>query len=136
MSQQYATIADLKTIGINPVAFQNVADDILNANLLAASEECDNYMQARYRVLDSPLASWGSDLKRLVCKIAAYTLMGVRGYNPGAGADVTLRMGYEDAINTLKGVARQSVHLNVVPSFTQGSVQQLPQVRSREPRGW
>lgn len=136
MSQQYATITDLKQIGINPVAFQNIADDILNANLLAASEEADNYMQARYRVLDAPLTAWGSDLRRLVCKIAVYSLMGVRGFNPGTGADVTIRLGYEDAISTLKGVARQEVHLNVTPAFVAGSKQQIPQVSSAPPRGW
>ena len=136
MAQQYATRADLEAIGINPVAFQNVSDANVDAALLAASEECDNYMQARYRVLDAPLVSWGTDLRRLVCKIAAYTLMAVRGYNPAAGADVYIRMGYEDTIDTLKGVARQSVHLNVVPAFVAGSKQQLPQVRSGTPRGW
>lgn len=136
MAQQYATRADLEAIGINPVAFQNIPDATVDANLLAASEEADNYMQARYRVLDAPLESWGSDLKRIVCRIAAYYLMSVRGYNPAAGADVNIRLGYEDAIDKLKGVARQSVHLNVVPAFVQGSVQQLPQVRSGTPRGW
>lgn len=136
MAQQYATRSDLETIGLNLIAFQNVSDPIVDAALLAASEEADNYMQARYRVLDSPLTAWGSDLKRLVCKIAAYTLMGVRGYNPDSGADVTIRLGYEDAIKTLQGVARQQVHLNVTPSFVSGSPQQIPQVRSNSPRGW
>src|SRR5215468_9598381 len=104
MSQQYATRTDMGRIGLNPVAFQNIDDTTVDAALLAASEEADNYMQARYRVLDAPLTAWGTDLRRLVCKIAAYTLMGVRGYNPEAGADVYIRMGYEDAIETLKGV--------------------------------
>lgn len=133
MATQYATRSDLEGIGINPVAFQGLSDATVNANLLAASEEADMYLRARYAL---PLESWGSDLKKLVCKVAAYSLMGVRGYNPGAGADGTIRQNYEDAVRVFEGVARQAVHLDVVVAFREGSKQQIPQVLSHPPRRW
>jgi phage gp36-like protein len=133
MSTQYATRTDLERLGLNPLAFASIDNTTVDAMLLAASAKADSYLRGRY---DLPLQSWGDDLRMLVSWIAAYMLLGSRGYNPSAGADETIRLRYEDAIRELEGVERQRVHLDVTPSFREGSRQQLPQVRTSSARGW
>jgi phage gp36-like protein len=48
--------------------------------------------------------AWGNDLSAAVCKIAAYELLAIRGFNPD-GDDEQVRKRYEDAMKWLADIA-------------------------------
>lgn len=129
---QYATIAELYTYGAPSVAFGSLSSDVLTNALTAASSIADGYMRSRYAM---PLTTWGSDLRQAVCKIAAYEVLSVRGYNPAAGADVNLLNRHLEAMAWLRAVSRGEVHLDVTPALatpSQGSAVVVSGTR----RGW
>ena len=115
---QYAQVQDLTTYGLPATALQspNLPVQVQNAALSDASDIADSYLRGRYSL---PLIAWGSELTQAVCRIAAYNLLSVRGYNPGASADVNIRDRYVDAIDWLNKVQRQAVHPNVTPQPNQ-----------------
>ena len=127
----YATPADLYIYGIPAAALQSLPPAMILEQLEGASRLADEYLKSRYTM---PLVSWSSSLTAAVCKIAAYGLIGVRGFNPGAGADVNLRMRHDDAMSWLKAVSRQEVHPEVVDSVAPATKQYQPKVLSKERR--
>lgn len=131
MSQVYATPSDLAAYGLPKAALSGVPESTILAELQSASDLATEALRSRYTM---PLVSWPSSLTSAVCKIAAYGLMGVRGYNPGAGADVNIRMRHDDAMAWLKGVCRQEIHPEVVDSVAPATKQYRPKVVGRERR--
>ncbi len=104
----YATPADLALyglpaaalVGIDPTTQQQPALD-------AASAEADTYLRNKFTL---PLiAPYPKDLVKYVCKIAAWELLAVRGFNPESGSDVAVRTGYKDAVNWLEKVSRGDI---------------------------
>jgi phage gp36-like protein len=128
---QYAQIADLVTYGVPVQALQQGANPItngtLNSELETASEFIDSFLRGRYSL---PLQSWGTDITQACCRITAYNVLIVRGYNPASGADVNIRMRYDDAVSWLNKVQRQQAHPNVVPAVNQLTNWQQPFVIS------
>ena len=125
----YAQIADLTTYGLPATALQspNLPVQVQQAALDDASAIADSYLRGRYSL---PLLAWGTDLTQAVCRIAAYNLLSVRGYNPAAAADVNIRDRYTDAIDWLNKVQRQAVHPNVTPQPSQTPQYNQPFVTS------
>jgi phage gp36-like protein len=104
-----ATPADLPLYGASAAAFAPVPLQTQEAELLAATFEIFGYLASRYQNLDT-LTAWSTDLTSAVCKVATYNLFCNRGFNPGNGADVNIRMRYEDAISWARAVSRHEVH--------------------------
>jgi phage gp36-like protein len=131
----YCQTSDLITIGINAIALQDVPVPDQQAACQQASDLADSYMRGRYQL---PLLSWGSDITYHTAQIAVYLVLKARGYNPSAGADDNVRLGYEDSIKWFEGIQRQNTHPNVTPSVAQPGdpVYDLPQVRTSPERGW
>lgn len=127
----YATPADLAAYGLPAAATASLPPATVAAALDDVSRLADGYLKSRYTM---PLVSWGSELTSAVCKIAAYNLFCVRGFNPGSGADVNLRMRHDDAMTWLKAVSRQEVHPEVVDSVAPATKQYQPKVLSKERR--
>jgi phage gp36-like protein len=69
--------------------------------LAATTELASGILAARF---DLPITSWGGDLTQAVCKIAAYEILSVRGFNPD-GDDKNVRDRYDDAMKWLADVA-------------------------------
>ena len=131
---QYATRDDLVTFGgMNAVAIQNIDDAVVNAALDAASETADGYMRGRFSL---PLLAWDQGIKTHTAYIAAYNIITQRGMNPGAGADVTFRMRYEDAVRWFEGVQRQAVHPQVTETPVPAPRYEFPQIQTSAKRGW
>lgn len=132
----YATAADLTRLAIPAEALEGITVEDQDAALSAASSVADGYLASRYTL---PLTSWGDDLRRAVCLIAAYDLMTRRGYNP-EGGDEQLRLRYEDAIRWLERVADGKVTPPAEDSSTAGTSASAglgsPEVRSGTKRGW
>jgi phage gp36-like protein len=99
----------------------------------SASEVVDSYLRDRYRL---PLSAWGVDIIRTTALIAVYDLLVVRGYNPSAGADVNVRLRYEDALKWLQMVARQEIQANVTPMQHDAAGFDDPRVLTNANRGW
>lgn len=131
---QYATRDDLENFGgANAVALQSFADAVVDEALAAASEAADGYMRGRYSL---PLLAWDNGIRMNVCYIAGYNLITQRGMNPAAGADITWRLRYEDAVKWFEGVQRQAVHPQVTETPVAAPQYQFPQVRTGVSRGW
>lgn len=99
---QYASQTDLAQLGLAGGALQNVTPTIQDAALLAASALADSYLESRFTL---PLTSWGKDLSRVVCFIAAYDILTSRGYSPQSPDD-HIRQRYQDALAWLQEVSQ------------------------------
>lgn len=109
----YCTAADLASFGIRAEALRSISSEDLQRAIVAASSKIDSYLRARYTL---PLARWGTDLSEVCAKLAVYTLMMGRGFNPARPGEELIRTNYEDAIHTLEGIQAQKVHPDVVDS--------------------
>lgn len=103
------------------------------AHLKAASDELDGYFASRFKL---PLTSWGADVKRKTCAIAAYTLMVRAGFNPDSGADVAIRNGHEDALTWAKDVAKGLITPVGVVDSTPTKSDAGPRILTSAQRGW
>lgn len=134
-SPVYATDADYARFGTAPSAIASIPQTTREGELAAASREADSYFGSRYRF---PIVSWDDAVTKHVVSIALYGLFCTRGYNPGAGGDVNIRLRYEDAIAWLTKVAKQQVHPAIVDTQNPGPVAYGPKVFGRPrriPRG-
>ena len=108
----YATLDDWNEAGIPAAATVNVDLNKVQKALMRASREADTYLRDRYHLpmkcpIDPALTQW-------VIAIAVYRIMSLRGYNPNAnGADVTIRMNFDDAMKSLGKVANGQQQLCV-----------------------
>ena len=98
----YCTADDLTSYGIRAEALRSIDPDELQRAIGAASAKIDSYLRARYTL---PLARWGTDISETCAKLAVYTLMMVRGFNPARPGEELIRDNYEDAIKTLEGIS-------------------------------
>ena len=86
----YATTTDLVRFGLPAAALTGISTPAQEAALDAASVFADSYLRSRYTV---PLASYGVDLTKQVCALAAEDLLTTRGFDAtrANGDAVTLR---------------------------------------------
>jgi phage gp36-like protein len=126
-----ATLEELERWGLPASALSSIPTDTQQAELDAAAEFCNGFLRVRYTL---PLVSFGVDLKQAECKVAAYNLLAVRGYNP-SGADENLRLRYEDAVRWLKAVAAGDITPAIVDSTASEDLN-VPLIDTDEPRGW
>ena len=129
----YATPAQLRQAALSENALDGVTEEAQAAALERASAVADGYIGMRFTV---PLTSWGGDLVRVVCDIAAYDLLTQRPINVPA-EPWTPRVRYEDAVQWLEKVSRGEIKpANVVTSPTPPRREGTPVVVSQKPRGW
>jgi len=112
----YASVSDLITYGLPATALGALSPAQQNAALESASKVVDSYLRGRYAL---PLTAWGSEITEATCRIAAYNLLNVRGYNSAAGADENIAARYEQTILWLRDVQRQAAHPDVTPQASQ-----------------
>lgn len=98
----YATLADLGSLALPPIALSNVPDADKTAAIEAASSEADGYLASQYVL---PIVTWGVDLTQHVCAIAAFRCLTRRGFNPEAPEVQVARVLYDDAVNWLRRVS-------------------------------
>ena len=130
---QYASITDLALLGAAARAFADVDPEVMDAALLAASEEADGYFASRHT---TPMVSVDSATKKAVCAIACWSVIGNRGFKLNAGADAVFRLNYEDAITWLLRVSRGEITPRVVEAAPAQVPFSGPRVISRPLRGF
>lgn len=108
----YASLAQLYTYGAPEKSFGQLTDDQKNNELEASSRYVDTFLRGRYSL---PLIAWGVEITEATCKVAAYNLMNVRGYNPASGADANLQLRYQETVNWLRLIQKQQAHPDVTP---------------------
>jgi phage gp36-like protein len=137
MTQALATLADLYRLGISSdvlaqsprsgdTATQSQAID-------SASEYALGKIGGRYK---RPLVSWQDDLRQAVCKLAAYELLCIRGFNPAAGADINILERRNQADAWLTSVARQEISPDIVGAANQSPQFDNPRIVTSIQQGW
>ena len=130
----YATRTQLAQGGIGQKFLANVSTTDQDAALDAASRTADLYLRQRYA---TPLASWGDDLTRLVCHLAAWDLYSTR--RTPNDTDDSLERRSDKALSVLKDIGAGKATLSVpVESESDSWTEALggAEAVSDEPRGW
>lgn len=99
----YATIADLRALGLSGNVLSQTSEENIEAALWAASCEADGMLAMRYT---RPITQWGADVRLAVCKLAAWHVLSARGFNPESPSDASVRRNRDDAFAWLSGVAK------------------------------
>ncbi len=128
---QYCQPSDLPQ-GLNAVALSSIPYDEQVAACVSASGMMDDGFRGRFPL---PLLSIGPSVVLRAVHIACKLAIDARGNSPMRG-DASLEKNYDDAMEWVRGVQRQTIHPDV--TFTVPAPQyQLPQVSSpNQPRGW
>jgi phage gp36-like protein len=131
---QYATLEDFMNAGLPTGALDSLDKSVWNQALIRASSYADSFLGDKYTL---PLGRpYPPSLVDAVCQIAAWRLMGLRGYNPavaGGSSDAIIRQGYLDARDWLVRVANGQAALTVIQAVPD-SLQ--PDVSTNDQRGY
>jgi phage gp36-like protein len=128
----YATIRQLRALGINADALARVSPEDQELGLEAASRIVDSYLWE----LEPPLAVFTGEISTATAIIAAYHLLAASGFDPEHDDSKNVRLRYLDQIEWLKGLKGGSL---LVGAVGQGAVKHKPvgpRVRSEPLRGW
>ncbi len=129
----YATTTQLYQLSFESAGLADFSTSDQEEALEAASRRADSYLRSRYAV---PIASPDSSLAEAVCAIAAYWLLGRRGYNPESPADRTIKVRRDEAIGWLKEVKSGAADLDDGTDSTAGTDAGGGYVASDIRRGW
>lgn len=104
----YATLAQLAKHA-PPGSIQDLADDVLQEALDAASAEADTYFRDQYTL---PLnAPYDLTLVRHVCALAVWQLMSFKGFNPELASNIVFEKNLDNALKWMTKAARGEVSL-------------------------
>jgi phage gp36-like protein len=112
ISSQLADRTDLGRLGLAAAVIASVATATQDEHLEAASRWADTRLRSRYPLPLAP-ASWGDDLKEVVCVRASWTLLCFRGFNPDRPDDVALKLRAAEVERLLRDVAAGVAHLAI-----------------------
>lgn len=129
----YVSPALLPSYGVQQAALNRVANDVQNASCVAASSRADSFISQRYPL---PLVAFDYDLVLPVAHIAIWLCLSNVGRNPEAGYDDQIDIRYQQAIDFLGQVQRQSANLNVLVNQPPTPRFNLPAVITSPQRGW
>ena len=113
----YCELDDLTRLGISADAIRGIDIDQQQAAIDASSDEMDGYLGSQYKL---PLTAWGKDVRLMCARLAVYTLMCARGFNPENPGDTQLLEMHDMAERWLKRVSDGSLALTVTDSSQQG----------------
>jgi phage gp36-like protein len=132
----YAQVSDFSAFGINENAIRGYDPTKVAKALAAASRDIDGYLDTQFTL---PLLTWGDDIKRCCCVLAAWDIVSGRGYNPEAGADKNIKDRYDDRLKWLDKVSKGTVIPRVTDSTPGGTIGRpgaRPLMVSSSQRGW
>lgn len=97
----FANLDDFATHGLPAATSAALKPSKIAEALAATTELASGKLATRYTL---PILTWGSDITQAICKISAYDILSVRGFNPD-GDDQNVRDRYLDAMKWLADVA-------------------------------
>lgn len=127
----YAVISDLEACGLPAGALTGVTFDDQQRALDDASALADNFLGDTVTL---PLGKpYDRTLVRMVCVLAAWDLICLRGFNPSNVGDDVIKYRYEAAMDWLKRVANKQIRIVANQSVPE-SIQ--PDVSTNDSRGY
>ncbi len=120
-SVQYATTTDFGKHGLPPQALDGFTGD-LDQLLTKASAKFNTYARGRYKVPFT--APYPDEVIEVVCQLAAYQVMTVRGFDPQNANDMAIEDRYRDLTGRpgqkgwLQDLASGRVNLDVTADTT------------------
>lgn len=130
---QFATTTDLASLAVPAKALQGVSAPDQDAALAAASAKLASRMAPRWIV---PFTSWGDDLRRYTCDVAAWDLARRRGVDPEDPAIRNLKEAHDEAIAWAEKCGAGTVVPVLLVDSTPAEDEGGPEVASDDPRGW
>jgi phage gp36-like protein len=132
----YSTEAEFNVLGLPAVALDGATDTSDYRD--AAQGQINSYLRGRYRL---PLvAPYPPEIIETECKLAAYSFISIRGFDPEAGANQNIVLRYKDARDWLKALSEGKVNLDVASDQTAARAEGGPVVASQPCRktgaGW
>ena len=115
-----AALSDLTTYGLPATAMGPVPVATQTACLRGASDEAYSKMGQRYA---PPWQAWDIKTVMVVCAIAAFEIVNVRGYNPNNAADVYYKTRADSARKWLNEVEKSTAHPLITPAANAPSAQ-------------
>lgn len=109
---QFATLAEFAVHGIPAAATSNLAPETITAALVAASSVAESYFRKRHTL---PILEWDEATTQHVCALAAYNLIGARGF-AATGNDAQLERRRDVALRWFERVAAGMVEPQIVDS--------------------
>ena len=138
-----ATSSDLTLYGMMGTGFGKLTASQISACLQAASDEVYSALSGRFA---PPYEDWDTATVIAVCKIAAWELLNLRGYNPAAGPDKNIADRATQAREWINGVKNKAIHPRIVaaaaqttydqPIVTTSSVLGVGSAATGRTRGW
>lgn len=126
----YSTEADFNVLGLPAIALDGATDTSDHRD--AAQGQIDSYLRGRYRL---PLVvPYPPEVIEVECKLAAYSFISIRGFDPEVGANQNIVMRYKDARDWLKALSEGKVNLDVASDQTAARAEGGPVVSSRSAR--
>lgn len=126
---QYVTEEEFLDQGLPSETFASLGSPTVNQALEWASGFANLFLRKRHKL---PLVSWDDALRQLVTDVAAWRLLKRHGFNPTSGSDASVVKAYDDAVSTLRDVAKGLVELEVVDSSSPEVDEEGPLADSEE----
>lgn len=122
----YSTEAEFNALGLPAAALDGATD---TSDWRDASQgTIDSYLRGRYRL---PLvAPYPPEIVEVECKLAAYSFISVRGFDPTEGANANVLTRYREAIDWLKRLSEGKVNLAIEADQTATRAEGGPIIRS------
>ncbi len=127
----YATIEDLKECGLPAGALAGLPFTVMDRALQDRSDYLDGYIGDAATLPIAP--PYPPVLVRMVCHLAAWDLLLIRGFNPAASGDAAIQYRAEAAERWAVRVANKQVTLNVNQASPPS---EQPSVETNCPRGY
>lgn len=128
----YSTEAEFNVLGLPAVALDGATDTSDYRD--AAQGQIDSYLRGRYRL---PLVvPYPPEIIEVECKLAAYSFISNRGFDPEAGANQNIVLRYKDARDWLKALSEGKVNLDVAADQTAARAEGGPILASRTQATW
>lgn len=114
----YADVAYFRENAPSAQSFAATSDAKIQSALARWSRWLDGKLTRKFVL---PLIEWGDDVRGCVTDMAAYSIMKVRGFNPDLGADINLRVSWDDAVKWANDIP-----LNTTPMVVDSSGGTIP----------
>lgn len=130
---QYATAADLKSLGLPPDAVEELTDSDIDDQLQASAGVMDLFLASQYAL---PLASPYPDfLRRCNVCLAVYHILLRRGYNPEE-YDGNYKAQHDECMSMLKDISVGKLKVPGLIDDTPAVSESAPSVYTKQLRGW
>lgn len=129
MADAYIDLDQFKALGLPARALDGFTGDPVD-HFYAGTTTVNSYLRGRYQLPLTP--PFPGEIVNATAKLAAYSILSVRGFDPENAADVNIRMQYDDMVRWLERLADGKVTLDLRADASPGVHDGGPRVLSRD----